>query len=496
MTLKLYLLLTVVAVALFLAFPGVDIAVSGWFYRPGAGWELGYAPVLGAIHAGVPYLLGAVMLAALGLFAVNLVRGTAILQLRTRGLSFVVLALLLGPGLLANVVLKDNWGRARPSHLVEFGGKSAFTPPLLLSDACDHNCAFVAGDAAAGYFLLAFALLARRRRPLAIAGALAAGTALGAVRVVQGGHFLSDVVFAGVFVGGLIWLLHHLIMTPAGRAAATRWRTRAGRLGIAALAIAGLAVVSMFVIDRPVAAWVERLEPAVRQLFSQTARPGLSTGWLIGSALLALGCFAVARWSADPARRQRWHSYALAPLTVFASVALAGLATDLIKALLGRFRPKLFFRDGSYGFDFLHTRADYLSFPSGHATTAFALATVFTLLWPRYTTAYFLIAVAIGASRVLSNAHWASDVLAGAVVGAAAALYVRAVLRANGIAIADMLRGTAAWRAAPSWAERLALDSARTHLKRAGVAAASCLPLKRPLPLMPVNTDDLPNGRR
>src|SRR6185369_16911423 len=103
-----------------------------------------------------------------------------------RGMAFVVLALALGPGLLANVVLKDNWGRARPAHVVEFGGKSRFTPPLLVADQCGHNCAFVAGDAAAGFFLLSFALLARRRRALAIAGALGIGAALGVVRVVQG----------------------------------------------------------------------------------------------------------------------------------------------------------------------------------------------------------------------------------------------------------------------------------------------------------------------
>src|SRR5260221_2767865 len=145
------------------------------------------------------------MLAARAVFAVNLARGTDTLQLRARGLAFVVLALLLGPGLLANVVLKDNWGRARPSHLVEFGGKSTFSPPLLLSDQCDHNCAFVAGDAAAGFFLLSFALLARRRRALAIAGALGVGAALGVVRIIQGGHFLSDVVFAGLFIGGVRW---------------------------------------------------------------------------------------------------------------------------------------------------------------------------------------------------------------------------------------------------------------------------------------------------
>ena len=491
MTLKLYLVLLAASAALFLLFPGVDLVVSGWFYRPGAGWQLGYARGFTLIHDGVPYLLGAVMAAAALVFAVNLVRGTDILQLRARGIVFVVLALLLGPGLLANVVLKDHWGRARPAHLVEFGGTSAFSPPLLPADACDHNCAFVAGDAAAGYFLLAFALLARRRRALAIAGALAAGTALGGVRVIQGGHFLSDVVFAGWFVGGLTWLLYHAIMTAAGRA---RWATRAGRLRLGALAIAVLTPVSMLAVDRPVAAWVRGLDPAVHRLFALVSQPGLSTGWLIGAALLAAGGLVAARVTTGEAAR-RWRSYALAPLFVFASVALAGLTTDLVKALLGRFRPKLFFRDGSYGFDFLHTQADYLSFPSGHATTAFALATAFTLLWPRPAAVYFLVAIVIGASRVLANAHWLSDVLAGALVGIAATLYVRAVFGANGVAVADTVAGRAMWQSAPGWRGRLALDSAHERLAGWRAGAASCLPFRRPLPLMPTNTDELPNGR-
>ncbi len=479
MTPKLYALLTAAAVALFLLFPQIDLAVSGWFWNPATAWELGYAPVLGAIHAGVPYLLGAVMLAALGVFAVNLARGTDTLQLRARGLAFVVLALLLGPGLLANVVLKDNWGRARPSHLVEFGGKSTFSPPLLLSDQCDHNCAFVAGDAAAGFFLLSFALLARRRRALAIAGALGVGAALGVVRIIQGGHFLSDVVFAGLFVGGLVWLLHALIMTPRGPAVwawlGVQGRTRAGRLRLGALAIGILALLSMVTIDRPIARWVSGFDPATLHLFSQTARPGLSTGWLIGAAVLVVLCAVTAKLSAAPERKQRWGSYALAPLFVFASVALAGLTTDLVKALLGRFRPKLFLSDGLYGFDFLHVKADYLSFPSGHATTAFALATAFTLLWPRPAALYFLGAAAIGASRVLSNAHFVSDVLVGAFVGTAATLYVRAIYHANGVTLADMLAGRAAWRSAPTWPARLALGAPRA-------GAASCLPVRRPLP--------------
>src|SRR5262249_30529639 len=97
MTLKLYVLLTAIAAATFLLFPQIDVAVSGWFWNPRTAWELGYSPVLGAIHNGVPYMLAAVMLAAIAVFAINLRRGTDILQLRTRGMVFVVLALLLGP---------------------------------------------------------------------------------------------------------------------------------------------------------------------------------------------------------------------------------------------------------------------------------------------------------------------------------------------------------------------------------------------------------------
>jgi len=293
-----------------------------------------------------------------------------------------------------------------------------------------------------------------------------------------------------------VWLLHSLIMTPRGtllaRTVAARWRGPAGRWQLTTAAIAVLVALSVALVDRPVARWVETLDPAVRHAFGRFSDLGLSTGWLIGAALLALGGYAAARLSRAADAKQRWRSYTLAPLFGFASIALAGLTTDLVKALLGRFRPKLFFRDGSYGFDFLHTRADYVSFPSGHATTAFALATALTLLWPRFAGLYFLLALAIGASRVLANAHWLSDVLAGGFVGVAVTLYLAALFRANGAAPAAMPAGTAAWRAPPGWAARLALGPAR----RALAGTASCLPGRRPLPLIPANTDDSSHGRR
>ena len=127
----------------------------------------------------------------------------------------MVAALALGPGLVINTLLKDNWGRPRPSTIVEFFGTNHYVPPLLPSDQCPENCSFPSGHAALGFWLVAFAFVAppRWRRP-AVLAALAFGGFVGAVRIAQGGHFLSDVVFSGVIVVGLTRGLYVLMVAP------------------------------------------------------------------------------------------------------------------------------------------------------------------------------------------------------------------------------------------------------------------------------------------
>src|SRR5438105_14747348 len=115
-------------------------------------------------------------------------------------LVFLVAATALGPGLIANTVLKDHWGRARPNQVVEFGGARVFTPAPLLADQCARNCAFVSGHAALGFSLVSFALLMPFgwRRKAAIAGALAS-RARGRLRPLAARQpLLLAVVFGGV----------------------------------------------------------------------------------------------------------------------------------------------------------------------------------------------------------------------------------------------------------------------------------------------------------
>ena len=70
-----------------------------------------------------------------------------------------------------------------------------------------------------------------------------------------------------------------------------------------------------------------------------------------------------------------------------------------------------------------------LSFPSGHAATSFAGATLLALALPRLAWPLLVLAAAIGWSRVYVGVHWPSDVLAGALLGAALAFGVRALPR-------------------------------------------------------------------
>jgi lipid A 4'-phosphatase len=58
--------------------------------------------------------------------------------------------------LLANTLLKDHWGRARPTQIEAFGGLQRFTPAPLPAAECERNCAFVSGHAALGFSLVAF----------------------------------------------------------------------------------------------------------------------------------------------------------------------------------------------------------------------------------------------------------------------------------------------------------------------------------------------------
>jgi membrane-associated PAP2 superfamily phosphatase len=129
-----------------------------------------------------------------------------------RAALLMIITLALAPGLVANVILKEHWSRPRPIDVAEFGGFEHFVAWWDPRGDCPKNCSFVGGEAAGAFWTLApAALTPPALRPFAYAAALAFGSAVGALRMAGGGHFFTDVVFAGVFTFLIVWIVHGLL---------------------------------------------------------------------------------------------------------------------------------------------------------------------------------------------------------------------------------------------------------------------------------------------
>lgn len=215
---RLWLALLLALLLIYLVWPGLDLPVSAWFYRPDSGFWVDDQPWVQAVHHTVPWVGRLLLVGSLaGWLLGSYGRRPGLRRLR-RPAAALFLGLVLGLGLLAHGVLKENWGRARPVQVSQFGGEASFTPPWQPTSECRRNCSFVSGHAGTGFALIALGALAtaRRRRFWLVTG-WSAGLLLGALRIAQGGHFLSDVLFGGLLLWGT---------SLAIRACWTRWRLR------------------------------------------------------------------------------------------------------------------------------------------------------------------------------------------------------------------------------------------------------------------------------
>jgi lipid A 4'-phosphatase len=157
-----------------------------------------------------------------------------------RAALFLIVSLVLGPNLLVNAVLKEHWSRPRPGMVTGLGGTMDFKPWWDPRGACPRNCSFVSGETSSAVWLVAPALLVPAPwRSVAIGGAAVYATAVAFMRVLIGGHFLSDVIFAAIFTGLVIWATHGLFF---------RWRIRPS--------------------EQAIDAWFERAGNALRRLFA------------------------------------------------------------------------------------------------------------------------------------------------------------------------------------------------------------------------------------
>jgi membrane-associated phospholipid phosphatase len=110
---------------------------------------------------------------------------------------------------------------------------------------------------------------------------------------------------------------------------------------------------------------------------------------------------------------------------IFCAVAVPNLVTEVLKYCIGRGRPFVGGEANAFHFSHFAGNPAYYSFPSGHATTAFALALAVSVIWPQARLAMAVYAIFIAATRLVLVAHHPSDVVAGALVGIVGAMFVR-----------------------------------------------------------------------
>ena len=186
---------------------------------------------------------------------------------------------------------------------------------------------------------------------------------------------------------------------------------------VAASGVIALILCALFFsfVDRPLADFLKaNVHGDLESFFKLVTNLGRAELYMVPAALL---------WAWAKYRKLDLLKHQSAYL--FLTMCAAGAVELSVKYMLGRARPRLWFEQQMFTIQpFTHDWA-MNSFPSGHSQAAWAAMTALTVLLPRYRLGFIAIATLVALSRVMITVHWASDALAGAWVGFAAAMIMR-----------------------------------------------------------------------
>ena len=207
----------VLACVIFWGWPELDLWVATRFYDQ-TGFPANQWVSVQAVYVWAPFFGWMLTAWTLLVLAIRWVRPERISRGLSRRCWAWILVAFLGNGLLVHEALKNQVGRPRPNQVQEMGGAVPFVPALQVSQSCARNCSFVSGHAALGFGFIAFGMWAsgQGRRRWMLTGLLM-GSTIGLVRIVQGGHFLSDIVFAFLAMWGSVIVIRQVWL---------RWRCR------------------------------------------------------------------------------------------------------------------------------------------------------------------------------------------------------------------------------------------------------------------------------
>ena len=246
------LLLLALAIALSAA-GGLDAVLLRPFARNGDGlrWPLEHAAPWHQFYqyAGVGTL--AMVAAAVGVLAASYA-SPRVRRMRIYAV-YILLVLGLGPGLLVNGVLKENWGRPRPRETLEFGGWREARSILQPKAGQGHS--FPCGHCSITFSVSALYFVFRRRRPAlagaALLSALALGTMMSIARMAAGAHYPSDTLVSAILVFLVALVLYHFVLQVPAREDSRDARAMSPGAGFAAataVLVGGLVVGALMAI--------------------------------------------------------------------------------------------------------------------------------------------------------------------------------------------------------------------------------------------------------
>jgi len=165
--------------------------------------------------------------------------------------SLLLLTVIIGPGLFINGVFKDHWGRPRPRNVLEFGGKMEFreiwepgTPGSGKSFPCGHS--------SMGFVFIAVYYYFKNRHKLTaysfLGGSLIYGTLIGIARMIQGGHFASDVLWSAGFTYIPAQICYYLLFVkPRAAQVTAKPKMNTSKKKLALTIIAAIIALSLFI---------------------------------------------------------------------------------------------------------------------------------------------------------------------------------------------------------------------------------------------------------
>lgn len=203
----LLVLMLLIAATVAIAVTNADITVSSCFFIDGA-WPIGDQLPWKTLYRIDRF--PAVVLACLGLAGLLISFWMPEKKHWAKPGLFLVILLTIGPGLVVNSLLKEHWGRPRPREIVQFQGKKEFLQPWQ-KGISGNGRSFPSGHTSAAIYMTApFFIYRSRNRSAAYAwltGGLVFAILMSIARITQGGHFLSDTIWACgiVYLFGLLF---------------------------------------------------------------------------------------------------------------------------------------------------------------------------------------------------------------------------------------------------------------------------------------------------